>query len=109
MERLSAEEFQDFISQGKKVVEFSADWCVDCKRIAPDMPDIIQQYGDHFEFAELDVDESRSIAEQYNVKGIPTFIVFQDGVELGRLPSREAKTKDQVEAFLEQWMNDPAK
>jgi len=103
MERLTTEKFKEFISSGNKVVEFSADWCVDCKRIAPDLPDLIQRYAGHFEFAELDVDESRAIAEEYNVKGIPTFIVFRDGEEADRLPSREAKTKEQVQAFLDKW------
>jgi thioredoxin-like negative regulator of GroEL len=101
LRKLNQETFQDFIEQGNKVVEFSAGWCVDCRRVAPDMPVIAQKFADCFEFAELDVDEARSIAETYNVKGIPTFIVFRDGKEAGRLPSRDAKTREQIEAFLE--------
>lgn len=100
MKKLQNESFTSFIESGKKVVEFSADWCIDCKRIAPDLPEIEQKFADQFLFAELDVDKSREIAEQYNVKGIPTFIVFNDGQEIGRLPSRDAKTKEQVTDFL---------
>ncbi|TCS95703.1 thioredoxin family protein [Hazenella coriacea] len=100
MKKLNLDTFQPFIQEGKKVVEFSADWCIDCKRIAPDLPAIEQKFSSSFEFAELDVDAVRAVAEKYNVKGIPTFIVFSDGTEVGRLPSRNAKTKEQVEEFL---------
>ncbi len=100
MRKLDQNSFAEFVREGDKVVEFSADWCVDCKRVAPDMPAIAEKFAGQFEFAELDVDEARSIAEDYNVKGIPTFIVFRNGQEAGRLPSRDAKTKEQIEAFL---------
>jgi thioredoxin-like negative regulator of GroEL len=100
IQKLNQETFADFVRDGMKVVEFSADWCVDCKRVAPDMPEIADKFRDSFAFGELDVDESRTIAEKYNVKGIPTFIVFRAGEEVGRLPSREAKTREQIEEFL---------
>jgi thioredoxin len=103
MQKLDKDRFGSFIAEGNKVVEFSADWCVDCKRVAPDLPDIAAKFAHQFDFAELDVDESRTIAEEYNVKGIPTFIVFKNGKEVGRLPSRNAKTKEQIEAFLEEY------
>ncbi|WP_044641249.1 thioredoxin family protein [Risungbinella massiliensis] len=102
MNKLTQQDFQNFIESGKKVVEFSASWCIDCKRIAPDLPEIEGQFQGKFDFAELDVDDAREVAEKYNVKGIPTFIVFQDGKEVDRLPSRDAKTKEQVVDFLEQ-------
>ncbi|MFC7439929.1 thioredoxin family protein [Laceyella putida] len=102
MQKINQDSFADFITEGKKVVEFSADWCVDCKRVAPDMPELAQKFADQFVFAEIDVDEARTVAEQYGVKGIPTFVVFENGKEIGRLPSRFAKTKDQIEAFLQE-------
>ncbi|KPC75630.1 hypothetical protein ADL26_05895 [Thermoactinomyces vulgaris] len=105
MQKLNQESFADFITEGKKVVEFSADWCVDCKRVAPDMPELAQKFADHMTFAEIDVDEAREVAEEYGVKGIPTFIVFEGGKEVGRLPSRFAKTKEQIEAFLQDYID----
>jgi thioredoxin len=97
---LNEKSFASFTNSGSKVVEFSADWCGDCKRIAPDMPEITQAFANNFQFAEIDVDSEQQVAEQYNVKGIPTFIVFEEGKEVGRLPSRDAKTKEQVMDFL---------
>ncbi len=100
MEMLNQKSFVAFTKSGRKVVEFSAGWCIDCKRIAPDMPEITETFASDFQFAELDVDAEQQVAEQYNVKGIPTFIVFEEGIEVGRLPSRDAKTKEQVIEFL---------
>ncbi|MBD1372231.1 thioredoxin family protein [Hazenella sp. IB182357] len=102
MNKLSQENFHNFIASGSKVVEFNADWCIDCKRIAPDLPAIEEKFNNDFQFAEIDVDDARDIAEQYHVKGIPTFIIFQEGVEQDRLHSRNAKTKQQIESFLSQ-------
>jgi thioredoxin-like negative regulator of GroEL len=96
---LNEKSFASFTNSGSKVVEFSADWCGDCKRIAPDMPEITQSFT-NYQFAEIDVDSEQQVAERYNVKGIPTFIVFEEGKEVGRLPSRDAKTKEQVMDFL---------
>lgn len=101
MEMLNGQSFVEFTRSGKKVVEFSTTWCGDCKRIAPDIPEIVNSFSDTFEFAEIDADDEQDIAAQYNVKGIPTFIVFEDGKEVGRLPSRYAKTKEQVMEFLD--------
>ena len=103
MKKLDKGNFHEFISEGDKVVEFYADWCIDCKRIAPDMPSIVDRFSERFEFAEIDVDQSKEIAEEYNVKGIPTFIVYRDGKEVDRLLSRHAKTKEQIESFLDQF------
>ena len=48
------------------------------------------------------IPHKKEIADEYNVKGIPTFIVYRDGKEVDRLPSRHAKTKEQIESFLSQ-------
>ncbi|TCP69598.1 thioredoxin family protein [Baia soyae] len=100
MKELQTNTFPEFITAGRKVVEFSADWCIDCKRILPDLPEIENTFSSTFDFAMIDVDESQEVAQQFQVKGIPTFIVFENGKEVGRLPSRNAKTKEQVVTFL---------
>ncbi|GGE04234.1 hypothetical protein GCM10011571_01490 [Marinithermofilum abyssi] len=40
-----------------------------------------------------------NVAEQYDVKGVPTFLVFQNGQETGRLKSKETKTQEQIDSF----------
>ncbi|MFC4077500.1 thioredoxin family protein [Salinithrix halophila] len=100
MEKLDKSTFKSFIAEGVKMVEFSAEWCFDCKRLAFSMPEWERLYSSHFCFGGLDVDESRQIAEEYNVKGVPTFILFRDGAELARLPSKDAKKEENVVLFF---------
>ncbi|WP_169713656.1 thioredoxin family protein [Paludifilum halophilum] len=100
MEKIDKVSFNHFISEGQKVVEFIAGWCVDCKRIAFSMPAWEEEYTS-FRFGEIDVDEAREIAESRDVKGVPTFIAFRDGREIGRLHSKEAKKEENIEAFLD--------
>ncbi|PTX59626.1 thioredoxin [Melghirimyces profundicolus] len=106
MEKLDNNTFRPFISSGEKVVEFSASWCFDCKRIKFFMPDLETRFGKTFRFGELDVDEARKIAEEFGVKGVPAFIVFREGVEIARLRSREAKKEENIPLFLERVMMD---
>ncbi len=101
MRRLDEGSFERFIEQGDKIVEFTADWCPDCRRIEPDLPEIEQRFAEQFQFGVLHVDEAPKIAERYQVKGIPSFLVFKDGKEIDRLLSRYAKTKEQIITFIE--------
>lgn len=63
------------------------------------MPDIEQDFSDaHFYL--VDRDENIDLAADLNIFGIPSFVVFQDGQEIGRFVSKERKSKQQVEDFL---------
>lgn len=78
--------FQDTLSQNKfVVVKFSADWCGPCKRIQPlyEKSSEREEYS-HICFTHIDVDEVRDVCEKYEVEGMPTFILFEDGVESSR-------------------------
>lgn len=106
MEKLDRSTFYPFISEGAKVVEFTAPWCFDCKRIRFSISDLEASFAPVFRFGELDVDEAREIAEEFGVKGVPAFIVFRDGEEQGRLLSKEAIDENNIPLFLErmsQW------
>jgi thioredoxin-like negative regulator of GroEL len=102
MRRLDASGFQEAVAEGNHVVEFVASWCVDCKKMAAYLPDLEGKYGQSFQFAQLDVDDDREVAEQYDVKGVPAFLVFQNGQETGRLKSKEIKTQEQIDSFFRQ-------
>ena len=51
-------------------------------------------------FYQIDRDGSVDIAKEMNIMGIPSFVVYQDGAEIGRLVNKDRKTKDEVESFL---------
>lgn len=87
------------VQDGRYVLFFTADWCPDCQAIKPAMPAIEQDFSDdHFYL--VDRDENLDLAADLNIFGIPSFVVFQDGQEIGRFVSKERKSKQQVEDFL---------
>ncbi|MFD1484145.1 thioredoxin family protein [Lacticaseibacillus baoqingensis] len=84
---------------GKKMLFFSADWCPDCRFIKPAMPDIEAEYAD-YEFIAVDRDDNIAIAQDMGVMGIPSFIAYEDGKEIGRFVNKDRKTKQEVENFI---------
>lgn len=88
-------------SQGRVIIEFYADWCPDCRRIEPHFPAWEEKYKDIFTMARANRDDMPDIAEKLEILGIPTFLVFDNGKEVNRLYSGDAKSKGQVESFLD--------
>ncbi len=93
------EELACYVEQGKNVFFFTADWCGDCRFIKPAMPEIEADFPE-YQFIEVDRDEYIDVASEWNIFGIPSFVVIQDGKELGRLVNKERKTKEEIETFL---------
>ena len=99
MKQLETEQQFVELKKGNTVFEFTADWCPDCKFLAPFMPEIEKDFSDA-KFYEIDRDGSIDIAKKLMIMGIPSFVVYQDGKEIGRLVNKDRKTKDEVENFL---------
>lgn len=89
----------DQIGNGKVVLFFTAGWCPDCQFIKPAMPEIEKDFSD-YEFYLVDRDENIDLAAELNIFGIPSFVVYDHGQEIGRLVNKDRKTKQQVEDFL---------
>ena len=97
--KLKEYQFIETISNSKVVVFFRAVWCPDCRFIKPAMPEIEQDFSD-YTFYEVDRDENIDLAAELNIFGIPSFIVYDNGKEIGRFVNKDRKTKQQVEDFL---------
>lgn len=97
--KMSAADLKDVVKDGKTMLFFSATWCPDCAFIKPAMPDIEAEYPD-FKFIAVDRDENIDLAAELNVFGIPGFIAFSNGDEIGRLVNKDRKTKAEVEEFI---------
>jgi len=96
----SLEQFEQ-LKQGEKVVfKFTADWCPDCHFIDPFMGELEDKFS-NFTFVSVDRDEFIDLCGQLDVFGIPSFIVFENGVEKGRFVSKDRKTKEEIESFLQ--------
>lgn len=95
----SLEELASYVEKGRNVFFFTATWCGDCNFIKPKLPEIEADFSD-FAFIEVDRDKFIDVAAEWNIFGIPSFVVIEDGKELGRLVNKDRKTKDEIEAFL---------
>lgn len=86
-------------AEGKHVFFFTAGWCPDCTFIKPKMPEI-EAENPEFIFIEVDRDEYIDLAIEWDIFGIPSFLVIENGKETGRLVNKLRKTKEEVNSFL---------
>ena len=82
------------------LVDFWAEWCGPCKAIGPALEEISEYKGDSLSIVKLNIDENPLTPQQYNVRGIPTLLIFKDGAviaeKVGALP------KSQLENWIDQ-------
>ena len=72
--------FQEIIKQDKPVlVDFYADWCGPCKMQAPALDELKQRIGDTATIIKIDVDKNQQVAADYQVRSIPTLMIFKNG------------------------------
>ena len=94
------EQFNELRNNGKHIFMFSADWCGDCRFIDPFLPDIEANYNE-YTFVHIDRDQFIDLCVELNVFGIPSFIAFEEGRELGRFVSKDRKTQEDIEQFID--------
>ncbi len=83
--RLMKSNFSDIIKGEKAVlVDFHATWCGPCKTLAPILKEVKAELGDTVKIVKIDVDKNQELAGKYQVRGVPTMILFKNGQQLWR-------------------------
>jgi thioredoxin 1 len=77
--------FDNIIQSEKPVlIDFFATWCGPCKALAPILKEVKDSLGDRISIIKIDVDKNQEIASKYQVRGVPTMILFKKGQQLWR-------------------------
>jgi len=72
--------FNEIIKSEKLVlVDFSAEWCAPCKALAPILKEVKQSMGDSVRIIKIDVDTNPVIAQNLQISGVPTIIIYHEG------------------------------
>ncbi|MDO8954308.1 MAG: thioredoxin family protein [Gammaproteobacteria bacterium] len=117
---LTKDNFDAFVESEQVVaVYFSADWCEPCHAFAPIFKKVAEQYAD-LKFGSIDVEKQKELADDFNIRSVPTLIIFREHVALcmesGTLSEstltdliKQAQALDMKEVrktIAEQWVKD---
>lgn len=96
----SIDEYKQLIQGENVIFLFTADWCPDCRVIEPILPEI-EKENNSYSFYSVDRDEYIDLCVELNVFGIPSFVAFNKGEEIGRYVNKERKTQEQIQNFID--------
>ncbi len=98
VERFKTEVVEPSMSQ-LVILDFHAEWCGPCKMIAPVLEEIADEYDGKLKVCKLNIDENEQTPPKFNIRGIPTLMLFKNGnVDATKVG---ALSKSQLAAFLD--------
>ena len=98
---MNAESYRKFTQAKQPVmVEFSAPWCVYCRRLAPALESVAEEYRDTLVFGAVNIDDEPELAQSENIEVVPTLLIYQNGQVLGSIVAPESRA--QLVAFIEE-------
>ena len=98
---INRNQFEEMVHSGKTVlVEFSAPWCVYCRRLAPALESVAEEYRDTLVFGAVNIDDEPELAQSEKIEVVPTLLIYQNGQVLGSIVAPESRA--QLVAFIEE-------
>ncbi len=93
--------FEEEVLQSDKpvLVDFWAPWCAPCRMLTPTVNQIAEEYADRAKVVKLNVDENTETSVKYNIKGIPTLLLFKGGTIKEQLIG--ATSKNNISKMIE--------
>jgi thioredoxin 1 len=90
----------DVLNKDLVLVDFHATWCQPCKQMAPILEELARKVYGEVGIVKIDVDENKYLSERYDIRSIPTMVLFKKGMEIAR------RTGVQGKGFLAEWLKE---
>jgi thioredoxin 1 len=100
---ITSENFESVLNSGKPVVlDFWATWCGPCRKIAPVIEELAEQYADQVIVGKVDVEENDDLSSKYGIRNIPTVLFIKNGQVVDKVVGATAKSayEDKIKAML---------
>ena len=99
---LAADKFASATTGKKVLIDFWATWCGPCKMVLPILKELAPEYEGKVDFYKVDADVTPELLQQFGVRGVPTVVFLDNGVEVSRVVGLDQKGKyvEQLEALL---------
>jgi thioredoxin 1 len=102
--KINIEEFKNKYLDLKKptLVEFWSSWCPACQTMKPVLEEIKSEYDDKINIVDVNIDMTPDFIEEFTIRGVPTFILFEEGKEIKREVG--ARTKENIYKMIKDFV-----
>ncbi len=88
------------------LVDFWAQWCAPCRMLAPTIDQVAEDFAGRAKVVKLNVDDNMSTSSKYNIRGIPTLLLFKDGQIKDQVTG--STSRDNITRLIEAQLQQPA-